>query len=200
MSYQLEGHMIEVCSCESLCPCFVNREPDGGTCDVAVAWHIDKGEVEGVNVAGRTLAVMARLPGKPLDGGWRAAVYLDEGTSDAEQEALLNVFTGKLGGPIADVAKLIGEVVGVERVAIDFHADNGKGNLKIGDVADASIKPFVTADGQITTLSNTLFTGAPGSPALMGTAPHFRAKHPGVGIDLDLVDHNAIECGFAFQG
>ena len=63
MSYQLEGHMIEVCSCESLCPCFVNREPDGGTCDVAVAWHIEKGEVEGVNVAGRTLAVMARLPG-----------------------------------------------------------------------------------------------------------------------------------------
>lgn len=200
MSYQLEGHMLEVCSCESLCPCFVNRVPDGGACDVTVAWHIDKGEVEGVDVTDRTIAVMAHLPGKPWDGGWRAAVYLDDGTSDAQQEALLNVFTGQLGGPIADVAKLIGDVVGVERAAIEFNADNGAGSLKIADVVDASIKPLVTKDGQVATLLNPLFSGSPGSPARMGTAPHFQAKHPGVGIDLNLVDHSAAECGFTFQG
>lgn len=200
MAYQLQGKMIEVCSCESIRPCFVNRAPDGGVCEVTVAWHIDSGTVDGVDVAGRTFAAMARLPGKPLDGGWRAAVYLDDGTSDAQQEALLNVFTGKLGGAIADVAKLIGEVVGVERAPISFSAENGKGSLKIGDVADASIEPFVTPEGQVTTLSNTLFSGSPGAPALLGTAPHFRAKHPRVGIDLDLSGHNAIECSFDLQG
>jgi hypothetical protein len=33
-------------------------------------------------------------------------------------DALLKVYTGKLGGPIADIAKLVGEVVAVERVPI----------------------------------------------------------------------------------
>ena len=75
MTYQLEGRMLEVCSCHTVCPCFVGEMPDGGTCDVTVAWHIDKGAIEGVDVAGCTIAAIAHIPGKPLDGGWRAAVY-----------------------------------------------------------------------------------------------------------------------------
>lgn len=200
MAYQIEGRMLEVCSCETICPCFVNQAPDGGVCEVTVAWHVDKGEVEGLDVSGRTFAAMARLPGKPLEGGWRAAVYLDEGTSDAQQEALTKVFTGKLGGAIADVAKLIGEVVGVERAKIDFSADNGTGRLKIGDVVDATMEPFVAANGQVATLTNTLFSGSPGAPTLLGKAPNFRAKHPGVGIDVQASGHSAVECSFSFQG
>jgi hypothetical protein len=200
MAYQLEGRMLEVCTCNTICPCFIGEAPDGGYCDVTVAWHIDKGTVEGVDVAGRTVAAIAHIPGKPLEGNWRAAVYIDDGTSDAEEAALLNVFTGKLGGAIADVAKLIGEVVGVERVPIAFSAEKGKGSLKIGEAASAEIVPFVTADGSVATLSNTLFSGAPGAPALLGRAPHYRAKQPSVGIDVDLADHNAVECSFRFQG
>lgn len=200
MAYELQGRMLEVCSCETICPCFIAETPDGGSCDVAVAWRIDRGAVEGTDLAGRTIAVLGHIPGKPLEGSWRAAVYVDEGASEAQEKALLDVFTGKLGGAIADVAALIGEVVGVERAAITFEADKGKGTLKIGDVADATIEPFVTKDGAVTTLSNTLFSGAPGASALLGRAPHFRAKHDGVGIDVDLADHNAVECEFSFQG
>lgn len=200
MAYKLEGRLLEICSCETICPCFVNQTPDKGACDVTVAWHIDKGEVAGVDVAGRTVAAVAHIPGKPREGGWRAAVYLDDGTSDAQQEALLNVFTGKLGGAIADVAKLIGEVVGVERAPITFKSENGKGTLKIGDVAGGEMEPFVADDGGLSTLSNTIFSGAPGSPAVLGSSPHYRARHPGVGIDVDLSGHNAVACDFRFQG
>ena len=48
---------------------------------------MDKGTVEGVDVAGTTIAAIAHIPGKPLDGGWRAAVYIDEGASAEQQEA-----------------------------------------------------------------------------------------------------------------
>ncbi len=200
MTYQLEGRMLEVCTCNTVCPCFVGEAPDGGTCDVTVAWHMDKGTIEGVDVTGCTIAAIAHIPGKPLDGNWRAAVYIDDGASEAQEVALLDVFTGKLGGPIADVAKLIGEVVGVERVPITFIAQNGKGSLKIGDAADAEMEPYVTADGTIATLSNTLFSGAPGAPALLGTATHYRAKQAAVGIDVDLAGHSAVECSFVFEG
>jgi hypothetical protein len=200
MAYQLDGRMLEVCSCETICPCFIAENPDGGICQVVVAWHIDGGDIEGVDVAGCTIAAVARIPGKPLDGEWRAAVYVDDGASEAQEKALLDVFTGKHGGAIADVASLIGEVVGVERAAIAFEADKGKGTLKIGDVADATIEPFVTKDGSVATLSNTLFSGSPGASALLGRAPHFHAKHDGVGVEVDLVDHSAVECEFSFQG
>jgi hypothetical protein len=200
MAYQLEGRMLEVCSCETICPCFIAETPDGGTCDVTVAWNVDRGAVEGVDVAGCTIAVVAHIPGKPLDGKWRAAVYVDDRASEAQEKALLDVFTGKHGGAIADVAKLIGEVVGVERAAISFEADKRKGNLKIGDVADASIKFYLAKDGSNATLSNTLFSGAPGSPVLLGYAPSYRAKHDGVGIDVELSDHNAVVSEFSFHG
>ncbi len=200
MTYQLEGRMLEVCTCNTVCPCFVGEAPDGGTCDVTVAWHMDKGAIESVDVTGCTIAVIAHIPGKPLDGNWRAAVYIDDGASEAQEAALLDVFTGKLGGPIADVAKLIGEVVGVERVPITFIAQNGKGSLKIGDAADAEMEPYVTADGTIATLSNTLFSGAPGAPALLGSASRYRAKQTSVGIDVDLSGHSAVECSFVFEG
>ncbi len=62
------------------------------------------------------------------------------------------------------------------------------------------IEPFVDAQGNVATLSNPLFTGAPGAPALLGTAPQFKAKHDGVGINLNLSGHNAIESQFNLQG
>jgi hypothetical protein len=199
MAYELEGRLLEICSCETICPCFVNQTPDKGACDVTVAWHIDKGQVEGVDVSGRTIAVIAHIPGKPKDGGWRAAVYLDEGTTDEQQEALLSVFTGERGGAIADVAKLIGEVVAVERVPITFETENGTGRLKVGNLAEGEMEAFKADDGSICTLSNTLFSGAPGSPVLLGQAPNYRVKHPEVGIDVELSGHNAVTCDFRFQ-
>ena len=200
MAYKLEGRMIEVCTCNTVCPCFIGEAPDGGTCDVTVAWTFDSGDIEGVDVTGCTIAVVAHIPGKPLDGNWRAAVYVDDSASEDQEAAILNVFTGKLGGAIADVAKLIGEVVGVERAPIEFTSDNGNGSLKIGDVAEATMDPLVTDDGKVATLTNPLFTGSPGSPVMLGTAPSFRAIHPGVGLDVTLSDHSAAACSFNFNG
>ncbi len=50
-TYQLEGRLLEVCSCGVLCPCWVGADPDGGTCDSALGWHIDSGTIQGVDVS-----------------------------------------------------------------------------------------------------------------------------------------------------
>ena len=54
MAYQLEGRLLEVCTCNILCPCWVGEDPDGGTCDGLFAWHFDKGSMNGTDVTGRT--------------------------------------------------------------------------------------------------------------------------------------------------
>ena len=78
MSYHLEGRLLEVCDCRVLCPCWIGEDPDNGTCKTIVAYHFDKGTIGDVDVAGRTLAMMAFVPGNILQGNWKAAVFLDQ--------------------------------------------------------------------------------------------------------------------------
>lgn len=199
MSYHLEGRLLEVCDCNVLCPCWVGEDPDNGTCDTIVAWHVDKGTVDGVDVGGNTIAVVAHLPGNILKGNWKAAVYVDDRASDAQEAALLKVYTGQAGGPVAELAKLIGEVVSVERAPIRFTVVEGKGTIEIGKNYFAELEPFVGATGGKTTLSDTVFSTVPGAPVWAGKAATYRSKNPALGIDVDLKNHNALQSTFVFD-
>jgi hypothetical protein len=200
MAYQLEGRLLEVCTCNILCPCWVGEDPDGGTCDGLFAWHFDKGSVNGTDVTGRTFGWIGHIPGNILDGNWRIVVFLDDETTDEQQQALLDVWTGKLGGPIADLAQLVGEVAAVERVPIVFTVEGVKGTVKFGDAASAELEPYKGATGESTTLNDTIFTTIPGSPAYVGKAEHYRVNLPQYGFEIDLHDHNAVQGHFRFEG
>jgi len=197
MAYQLEGSLLEVCTCKVICPCWVGEDPDGGQCDGIVAYHVDRGTVDGVDVSGRTFVLLAHIPGNVLKGNWRAVVYLDDKATPQQQEALLNAFTGKLGGPLADQAQLIGEVVAVERAPIDFRVEKGKGTLKIGDGIEAELEPLQGATG-FTTLNDSIFSNIPGSPAYVSKAPKYRADVPKLGFNINLSGHNAVQGSFRF--
>ena len=130
MAYHLEGRLLEVCDCRVLCPCWIGEDPDNGTCESMQAWHFDKGTIDGVDVSSRTIAAAFHIPGNVLKGGFRAAIYIDDGASDQQQKAILEVYEGKRGGPVAELAKLIGEVVSVQRVPITFAVNEGRGTLR----------------------------------------------------------------------
>jgi hypothetical protein len=200
MAYDIEGKLLEVCTCNVLCPCWIGEDPDGGKCDSALAWHIDGGSIEGVDVAGRTVALSVHIPGNVLvPQSWKAAVFVDDGASDEQQAELLKVFTGQLGGGIADLAGLIGEVVSVERVPITFTVDGGRGHLKVGSVADAELTPYMGATGNPTILSETIFSTIPGSPVYAAKADHFTRDGKPYGLpDVDTSGRNALQGHFHF--
>ena len=201
MSYEVEGRLLEVCTCAVVCPCWVGLDPDGGKCDSALAWGIDKGTIEGIDVSGLTVALSVHIPGNVLTpASWKAAVFVDDRSTDEQQAALLKVFTGQAGGAIADLAGLIGEVVAVERAPITFTVEGGKGMLRIGDVADAELAPLHGATGLPTVLQETAFSTIPGSPAYVSVASHFSRDGSRHGLPdvKDLRDHNAIQGHFKF--
>src|SRR5215813_758398 len=115
MAYEVEGQLLEVCTCNILCPCWVGEDPDNGTCDGLLGWHITKGSINGTSVVGHSIVALAHIPGNILKGNWKVRMYIDDKASAAQKDAILAVWSGKLGGPIADMAKLIGEVISVER-------------------------------------------------------------------------------------
>jgi hypothetical protein len=199
MSYHLEGRLLEVCNCRVLCPCWIGEDPDNGTCDTIIAWRVDKGTVDGVDVGGNTIAAVAHVPGNILQGNWSVAVYVDDKASKAQEDALLKVYTGKAGGPVADLAKLIGTVVSVERAPIKFDVVGGKGTLAIGQNYYAELEPYLGATGGQTTLSDTVFSTVPGAPVFVGKAPTYRSKNAALGIDVDIKGHNALQSIFVFD-
>lgn len=199
MSYHLEGRLLEVCNCNVLCPCWIGENPDNGTCDTIVAWHFDRGQVNGVDVSGRTIALIAHVPGNILEGNWRAAVYLDQNVSPAQEEALLGVYTGQLGGPVAELVKLIGEVVSVEKVPIKFDVHGGKGVISIGESGYAELEPYTNAAGAKTTLADTVFSTVPGAPVFVGKSPLYTSRVPKLGINLEMSGHNALQSTFMFD-
>jgi hypothetical protein len=198
MAYTLEGRLLEVCTCNTLCPCWVGEDPDSGTCDGMLAWHFDRGNIDGVDVSGLTFAVLAHIPGNILKGNWRAIAYVDEKASKAQEEGILAVYTGKRGGPVADLAQLVGEVVAVERAPFTFEVERGTGRVRIGKTLAADLEPFKGAGDKPTALTDSIFSTIPGSPAYVGKASMYKVNAPALGLNINLQGHNAVQGSFRF--
>jgi len=164
-----------------------------------MAWHFEKGTIDGVDVAGLTFAGVMDIPGNVLAGNWRAMVYIDDKSSPEQEAALLALYTGKLGGPVADLVKLIGKVVGVERVPITFNLDGVSGSVKLGNAAEAELAAYKGATGKESALYDTIFTTVPGAPAYVGKATTYKANVPALDINISLTDHNAVSGPFQFE-
>jgi hypothetical protein len=199
MAYELEGMLLEVCTCKAICPCWVGEDPDGGTCDGTLAWHFEHGTIDGVDVSGLTFGMLAHIPGNVLRGQWRAMAFVDERASAAQESAIVSVFSGKHGGPVADLAQLVGEVLSVERVPIVFDVEKGHGRFRMGGAVEAEIEPLRGAGDLPTTLTDAVFSSIPGSPAYVGKAPRYRARSSALGIDVDLRGHNSVQGHFRFR-
>jgi len=199
MGYKLEGTMLEACTCNAICPCWVGEDPDSGTCDGTIAWHFEKGEIDGVDVSGLTFAVLLHIPANALSGNWKIVACVDDEATAEQEKAILGVYTGEKGGPVADLAQLIGEIVAVERAPITFNVVEGKGRLKIGTSLDAEIYPLEGPTGRRTTLHDAALCVIEEAPYYVGKATHLKASHPALSLNLDIQGKSAVQGQFAFE-
>src|SRR5512139_980282 len=145
MAWNLAGSYVETCSCELMCPCNLSFD-HGATydfCRVTLVFNIREGAVDGTDIAGCKVALIADAPKVMTDGNWRVGVFVDDGATNAQVDRLVQVFSGQLGGPMAGLAPLIGEMLGVERAVIDVDDDGLRHSVRIGDVIDFEIEDVV---------------------------------------------------------
>jgi hypothetical protein len=153
MAWQLSGSYAETCSCELMCPCNLSFD-HGATydyCRATLAFDIQEGEIEGTDIAGLGVVVIIDTPKVMTDGNWKLGMFVDERASDEQMDKLGKVFGGQLGGPMAALAGLVGEVVGVERAPIDFQHDGLRHAVRAGDAIDFEVQdivPFGVETGQ----------------------------------------------------
>ena len=153
MAWSLKGNYVETCSCELMCPCNLSLD-HGATydfCRVTLVFDIVEGDVEGTDIGGLTVAVIADTPKVMTEGNWKLGVFIDEQASDEQEGKLVQLFSGQLGGPMAALAPLVGEMRGVQRARIDVQHDGVRHGVRIGDAIDFEIEdivPFGVEDGR----------------------------------------------------
>jgi hypothetical protein len=84
------------------CPCTVTFDAGADTerCNAVLIFHVDTGEVDGVDVSDRTVVVVVDAPQVMTDGNWKLALVVDEKASDEQLQRLGAVFGGEMGGPM----------------------------------------------------------------------------------------------------
>jgi hypothetical protein len=192
-AYDLRGSLLEACSCGVLCPCWVGEDPDTGTCDAFLCYHFDLGTIRGVNVADLNFVVVAHIPGNVLQGDWKVGMFVDDRASDDQMAAIVDAFTGALGGPLADLAQLVGDVRTVERAPVEYALVEGTGKVTVGDFLSAEMTPYRGPNGDVTTLRDTIFSTVPGSPAWVSKAVFHKVDLPALGWQWTFEGRNAIQ-------
>jgi hypothetical protein len=146
VAWQLQGRYFENCSCDMVCPCTTSgltMPADSERCRLMLVFHVDTGTVDDVDVGNLTVAVLADTPQVMADGNWRVGVFMDAAASQQQAEKLGAVFAGQLGGPMAMLAPMISEMLGIETAPIDYTEDGRRHRVRIGDAVDIEIEDFV---------------------------------------------------------
>jgi hypothetical protein len=166
-----------------MCPCNLSFD-HGATydfCRATLAFNIRNGDVEGTDVGGSKVVVLIDTPKVMTDGNWRVGVFIDENATDEQFDKLVQLFGGQLGGPMAALAPLVGEMLGVERAAIEMSDDGLRHSVRVGDAIEFEIQdivPFGVDTGQPVRFDG-MFHPA-GSNLTMAEATHTRIDAFGV--------------------
>jgi hypothetical protein len=185
-----------------VCPCTASLElgSDYDHCTVALVFHVDKGEVDGVDVSGLTVAPVAQAPKFMHEGNWKLGLLIDEKASDEQVEKLGGVFSGQLGGPMGALAPLVGEVLGVERVPMQFSSDDGHHRLTVGDMGEVDVNdvvPFGSESGEPAQITNVFHPA--GSTLTIAKASE-ASGISAFGLDVSNAGKSAFSGPFAWSG
>ena len=186
MTWNLRGSYAETCSCELMCPCNLTFD-HGATydyCRATLGFHIREGEIDGTDVQGRRVVTIIDTPKVMTDGNWRLGMFVDDQATDEQFDKLVKVFGGQLGGPMAMLAPLVGEIVGVERAAIEMRDDGLLHSVRVGDAIEFEVQdivPFGKENGEPVRFAG-MFHPA-GSELTMAEARHSRINAFGIAYE-----------------
>lgn len=195
--WKVAGTYFEACNCEAACPCVFTGPPTEGDCNALIGWHVDQGSFDGTRLDGLNAALFAHTPGHMLETKWQVALYVDERASEAQRDALTSIFSGAAGGPLAALAPLIGEVLGVRSAAIDYRSDGRQRALTIAQVADMEVEAIEGQGGAEVTIANMPITPVPGHPAVVCRSK--RLNFHDHGFDVEVSKKNGFYSPFSYQ-
>jgi FtsP/CotA-like multicopper oxidase with cupredoxin domain len=196
--YQLRGLFYEACDCFTVCPCWMGNNPDGGECTGVFAWEIEQGSIDGVDVTGLRAVSVSHHVGVRDEAKQRVVIFVDDRATRQQADALAAAFSGRLGGPLQELADILGQLAGVERAPIELRREGRVTTLIVdhririeGATNEGpSGRPMALNDGR---LSKVL-----GSPAEVGESGRFRIGLTGHGMEMDVRGRSTMSGRFSY--
>jgi hypothetical protein len=199
MGWKVEGTYFENCNCDWVCPCTVTSfasPATGDRCTVILNYHVKSGQIDGVDVSGHSVSILADAPKRMLDGNWRVGLIIDDKASKEQADKLAGVFSGQMGGPMAGIAPLIGEVLGIERLPIDYKDDGHRHHVRIGGDTVIEVEDYVAQGASEPTRLTSVFH--PSNTTITIARPT-SSRITGFGIEFDNAGKSAFSAPFKWS-
>jgi hypothetical protein len=206
--WKASGDFFDVCSCNIPCPCTFAQTPTYGDCEAVLAYHIKNGYYGETSLDGLNVLALSYFKGNIWAGETKVSIasFIDERANQQQREALQMIFTGKAGGFMAEFAKLIGDVRGMNFVPIKFEVadDLSYWNAEIpGKViakAEALGGPMTPAGKRVQTLNPPGSEVGPGTVATWGTATTDEVNAPEIRFEWKRKGRSSKHIPFDWSG
>jgi hypothetical protein len=200
MGWQIRGRYMETCNCDYLCPCPLTGlgESTHGHCIFAMAFHIEDGSFNGTSLDDLNFVIVGRTPGQMGEGNWEVGLIADERASQEQQDALVQIAGGQAGGPVANLAPLIGNFLGVESKPIEFEGQGNTWSVDVRDTIEQAVQGTEGLGGESLYLDN---TGHPAANRLgLARAQYSRFNAFGIQFNNESGRNNGHFAPFDWQG
>jgi hypothetical protein len=149
--WALKGRGYEFCNCDFGCGCNFAGVPNSkdGSCRALVGMEITQGTCGDVNLAGVKCAALVDWPKAIHEGNGKCVFVVDPSMTDAQVQALGQIFTGALGGMPWELLGPTFEVVGLEKATITVEGTAPKSTFLVEGIGEGrgdSFKNPVTGE------------------------------------------------------
>lgn len=181
MGYELRGRFFEACDCSVPCPCWFEQDPDDDECTGLIAWHIERGAINGYDVSGLSVVSLSQHGGnRERPQHLHMALVVDERADDGQYLALSEAFSGELGGPLGELARMQPGAHFVERAPISYTSDGRSTQLRVGPRVLIESELLLGATGRPITINDGIMARLLSPTGESGRARTFQLELPSI--------------------
>lgn len=202
MSYTIQGIFLEACDCRVICPCWLDEDPHDDECTGLIAWYVEKGIVDGVDVSNLAVVSLSHHEGHRHSGGQEVVLVIGHDASDEQAAVLESVFSGRLGGPLEELKELSGPDPIIRRAPIRYAQDGKSTTVTIGghgEMGNVEMFPLVGALGRVTTLSDSALALVLGTPTEVGKSSRLQMSVNRAPLETDVRNRSASRGRFSYH-
>jgi hypothetical protein len=173
-SWWAEGLLFENCNCTLICPGHVHfSQPcTHERCLGYWAIRFDRGECQGVDLAGTRVVISYDSPQHMIEGNWTQRLIIDQDASAEQRRVIAEILTGSLGGPWKILAQFVGTRLPTEYRIIQIEEEGKEKRVRIAGLVESTIEAIKGRDRARPVLLSNMFNQihAPEQELAFGTS------------------------------
>jgi hypothetical protein len=142
-TYRVRAQSVEVCNCAHGCNCYLGGTPNSGICEFIIGYEIQEGRLGDVDLRGVRAVVAAKYPNAIHEGHGHVVLFVDQGASADQVNALVSILSGQAGGmPWEAIAPTIEKFEGPILRPIEFGIKGQQGRVRVAGEVEVETTPL----------------------------------------------------------